>query len=366
MEKEDILYLSLINKIGPKTIFKLVENYTQVESLLVELKKGNPQLGFLNQEQKKALLDESVKRHQHNIIKYLAHEKVDFVTYWDKKYPDILKQIGDPPAGLFIRGEITNEDKFSLAFVGTRNCDTYGRTITEKLCQSTASLGISIVSGLAKGIDTVAHISALKMKSRTIAVLGTSIDNVYPGENRRLAYKIRDNGAVISEFAPGIKTVPANFVRRNRIISGLCRAVIVTQAGAGSGALTTAINAVEQNREVFAVPGSVETKMHEGCHYLIKQGAKLVESFDDIIQEFQLLQDRQNPQMSWINEDVKELTYSKNEKILMDCLQKDMLHIDTIQHSCGLKLPNILSSLMNLELKGYVKQYPGKIFKRIV
>lgn len=210
------------------------------------------------------------------------------ISISDKDYPARLKNIYSPPVDLYIKGEFLPEDEIAVALVGSRKASQYGLELSEKLAYDLATRGITVVSGLARGIDSAAHRGALKAKGRTIAVFGCGIDYIYPPENKLLAEQIQERGALISEFPDKLSPKPYNFPRRNRIISGLSLGVVVIEAARTSGALITANFALEQGREVFAVPGKVNSDTSEGVHRLLKEGAKLVETVDDIIEELNL------------------------------------------------------------------------------
>ncbi len=362
-----VLTLCCVATLGPKSIFRLLDTFVSLKDLQAADGERLKLCCNLNQVQVAALKADTLNSRTDTVRKYLEKEGLRFISFWDAEYPDILRQIPEPPAGLFIRGRTEALQNFALAVVGTRNCDQYGIEITEQLCRDAAMLGTTIISGLARGIDTIGHLTAVRAGTPTLAVLGTTPDSVYPAENRALARKIVDDGgAIISELAPGSATVPAHFIRRNRIISGLSRGVVVTQAPLGSGAIQTAYFAVEQNRDVFAVPGPVNSPRQAGCHKLIREGAKLTESIEDIIQEYSYLSEKRDPQLSWLSGIDRSAALSEDERKVLDCMQNTLMYIDELKHSCGLNIPKILSSLLNLELKGYVRQYPGKYFKRTV
>ncbi len=265
---------------------------------------------------------------------------------------------------LFYFGEWSREDDFALAVVGTRFPDEYGKMVTRKLSEEIVAQDITIVSGLARGVDSLAHYTAVQQKKRTIAILGTNLSIIYPAQNRSLANQIVKNGVVASEYLVETPQVPGNFVRRNRIISGLSRGVLITQAGDNSGALITANYAVEQNREVFAVPGMIDNEKQAGCHRLLKDGAKLTASFDDIAKEFSVLQQRDAQQLDWISQTQQTVELSGVEGQLINSLSKDARHIDDIVIESGLSHSQIMTALLTLELKGYVKQIPGKYYIR--
>lgn len=285
--------------------------------------------------------------------------KVEVVALQDEKYPENLRRIYDPPPFLFVRGELVEEDKYSVAVVGCRQPTAYGRLITERISGELAEKGVAIVSGMARGIDSIGHRSALDKGGRTIAVLGCGVDVVYPPENRKLMARILGSGAVMSEFPMGTKPEAPHFPRRNRVISGLSLGVIIVEADRNSGALITAEYALEQNREVFAVPGNVTERRSRGTNWLIKEGAKLVESIDDVLEELGGTLGRfAHPRPAPVTR--AELT--DEERRVYEALGDKPTHIDLIAKNSGLSSSRALSILLALELNGLVKQFSGKLF----
>jgi DNA processing protein len=284
------------------------------------------------------------------------------ITLRDDDYPKRLKDIYDPPALLYVRGELRREDELAIAIVGSRKTSPYGRWFTEKIGQDLARHGITVVSGMARGIDSVAHQGALQGKGRTIAVLGCGVDVIYPSENRNLFYQIIEQGAVLSEFPMRSSPEGGHFPRRNRIISGLSIGVVIVQASAESGSLITAGYALEQGREVFAVPGNVGTEGSRGTHRLIKEGAKLVDSTEDILEEILPQWKRGKETTSPVESPVPDL--SGEEKVLYRLLGETPLHIDAIIRETQLDPGKVSSLLLNLELKGLIDQWPGKCFSK--
>jgi len=284
------------------------------------------------------------------------------ITLKDEEYPKRLRDIYDPPALLYVRGELKKEDEFAVSIVGSRKTTPYGRWFTEKLSQELARYGMTIVSGMARGIDSLAHWGAISGGGRTIAVLGCGVDVIYPSENRNLFAKIIDHGAILSEFPIGSRPEGGHFPRRNRIISGLSIGVVVVQAGEKSGSLITAGYALEQGREVFAVPGNVGTESSRGTHRLIKEGAKLVESSEDILEEILPQWKREGEATPKVEVPRPDLT--QEERILYELLGETPLHIDVMIRESRLDPGKVSSLLLNLELKGLVSQWPGKCFSR--
>jgi DNA processing protein len=275
------------------------------------------------------------------------------LTWEDEAYPARLKEIDQPPPVLYVRGEYLPDDLFAVALVGTRRITAYGRQITEELASFLASNGITVISGLARGIDSVAHSAALKAGGRTLAVLGSGVDRVYPPEHRGLAEQIMQRGALISDYAPGTPPDASNFPPRNRIISGLSLAVVVVEAGETSGALITAGFAAEQGREVFAVPGSILAPQSKGTNQLIQNGAQPLLSAADLMQALDLT--RVSAQKSAR----RILPTDETEARLLNILGTEPLHVDEIRHQAELPIEKVSAALVLMELKGMVRQVGG-------
>jgi len=295
-------------------------------------------------------------------IRDIDRLRLKLLVLTDSYYPKNLFNIFYPPPFLYLKGKILPEDDLAVAIVGPRASDRYGRIVTESISSELASFGITIVSGMARGIDSIAHASALKAGGRTIAILGSGLDVIYPPENTKLYNEISNSGAVISEFSLGSAPDAVNFPKRNRMISGLSLGVIVIQASEKSGSLITASFALEQNREVFAVPGNITSKLSRGTHMLIKQGAKLVESVDDIMNEVEAFRDLKTNQSSVDSIDVR-VELSDDERTIYSVLKNDPIHIDEIITITGINSAKALSILLSLELNGLLTQLPGKMFQ---
>jgi DNA processing protein len=280
----------------------------------------------------------------------LERYRVKVFVYEDPLYPLRLKEIYDYPPVLYVRGSLPAEDESCLAVVGTRRPTIYGRQVTEEIVADLARSKITIVSGLARGIDSVAHRAALDAGGKTVAVFGSGLDIVYPGENAKLAQAIMEHGALVSEYPLGVKPRAENFPLRNRIMSGLSLGVLVVEAGERSGALITAHQAVEQNREVFAIPGSILSPASQGTNRLIQEGAKLVRNYTDILQELNLTIVVQQAE-------IKEFSPTDEvESAILKQLTSEPNHIDEICRRSGLTMPEVSSTLAMLELKGIAKQ----------
>lgn len=279
---------------------------------------------------------------------------VSILTIADEHYPASLREIYAPPPVLYVKGEIKKQDEKALGVVGSRKATEYGLNVAEKISAALSQNGFTIVSGLARGIDTKAHEGTLNAGGRTIAVLGCGLDVSYPKENKSLAEKISASGAVLSEFPFGTPPLALNFPMRNRIISGLSRGVIVVQAGERSGATITADFALEQGREVFAVPGSVYLPQSKGTHRLLKEGATLVESVNDVLQGLGLppvpVEEKEPPALQGV------------EKLVYDALSYEPVVLDDLVEKLHLPVQRISSLLMILETRGFIRQLPGKFF----
>ena len=290
----------------------------------------------------------------------LLRSGVRALTWHDDEYPAQLKEIYDLPPLLYLRGTLLPEDARSVAVVGTRNPSHYGRQVAEQMVYDIARAGVTIVSGLARGIDGIAHRVTLDAGQRTIAVLGSGLDNIYPREHTNLSEQVVDNGALLSEYPLGTKPDPRNFPRRNRIMSGMTLGTLVIEAGSKSGALITAQQALEENREVFAVPGSVFSKNSEGTNRLIRKGeAKLVTSYEDVLEELNLTAvERQIEMAALFPED-------DDEADLLRYITFDPVHVDEVCRSTGRTAPDVSSTLAMMELKGLVKQVGGMNYVRM-
>jgi DNA processing protein len=292
----------------------------------------------------------------------MSGEKIKIIKKSSREYPKILKEIPDAPKQLFVRGELPKNNDMNFAIVGTRAATEYGKTLAFKIAKELAELGLNIVSGMALGIDTQAHLGALAGGGQTVAVLGSGIDDnsIYPQENLRLAKKIVENGgAVIGEHDPSQKSEIWYFPERNRIISGLSRGVLVVEAPEKSGALITARLALEQNREVFAVPGPVFSKNSIGTNKLIKSGAKLVVSIDDILEELNLTDLKLEKTKTEIN------NLTGDERIILNIIEKEPIHIDKICEISKIAIGKILSVISILEIRGIIKNIGGSKFVKL-
>lgn len=288
---------------------------------------------------------------------------IKMIPFSDAAYPASLRAIADPPPLLYVKGELHDNDSRAIAIVGSRSASDYGRRIARDLARGLASFGFTVVSGMARGIDGMAHESALQAGGRTLAVLGSGVDRAYPPEHEMLYRRISENGAVISELPMGARPVAFNFPARNRLISGLSLGVVVVEATEKSGSLITASLAAEQGREVFAVPGEAGASRSRGSHRLIRQGAKLVETVEDIIEEIAPQLSRRNGDAAPASARSLPENSGPAARQIFALLKETSLQVDQVIEQSGLPAPQVLQVLLDLELQGFVCQTPGKIYR---
>jgi len=320
-----------------------------------------------------SLMDKSLDE-VFKIINYCTKNGVDIITREDRRYPIALTHIYNPPIILFVRGDISYlNNNLCISFVGTRTCSAYGIRVADKIAGEISQYGVVVVSGMAKGIDTAAHEGTLRAGGKTVAVLGSGIDVCYPRQNKSLMEKIARTGAVITEFIPGTPPDAGNFPIRNRIMSGLSRGVVITEAPERSGALITASLAADQGRDVFAVPGDITNPCSVGSNRLIADGAKLITCAEDILVEYQdeyhhLEKGTVAKEEKKTNSAIEDLIegYSGDEKALLRAIGLREAHIDDIISESGLESGQVLSLLTIFEISGIVEQKSGKIFKLII
>lgn len=354
MDEEKIYWVAFSNfeGIGPQRFKLLIEYFGNAKKAWTASHFDLEKIG-LGQKLVADFCDFRDKFLLHEYYKSMQAEGIKAVILTDENYPDLLKQISSPPPVLYVRGEIKKEDGLALAVVGTRKITPYGRQATMILVADLVAAGLTIVSGMARGVDTVAHQTALNCLGRTIAVLGSGVDFIYPPENKGLYGEITKNGAVISEFPVGYPALPKNFPIRNRVISGLSLGVLVTEAATDSGSLLTAEDGVEQGREVFAVPGPITSPMSGGTAELIQNGAKLVHTSKDILDELNL-EARAKQIVAR-----KILADNPDEAKILAILEKGSAHVDDLVKKTELDVSVVGSILGIAEIKGKVKNLGG-------
>jgi DNA processing protein len=287
------------------------------------------------------------------VMENISNQHIQVLTWEDAEYPHRLKQIDQPPPVIYVKGNILPQDDWATAIVGTRRVTAYGRQVASELSSYLAQNGVTVVSGLARGVDSLAHEGAINVKGRTIAVLGSGVDRIYPPENRQLAEKISQQGAVISDYAPGTPPDSANFPPRNRIISGLSQATVVIEAGEESGALITATFAADQGRDVFALPGNIYAPQSKGTNRLIQQGARPLLEFGEILEALNMTRAPQQQALRLA------LPANEVEADLLGVLGAEPLHIDEIGQQSGLPIGQVSATLTMMELKGMVRHVGG-------
>ncbi|KXZ39960.1 DNA processing protein [Alkalithermobacter thermoalcaliphilus JW-YL-7 = DSM 7308] len=359
MDRSDTyLLLWHIKGIGYKTIRKLEEYLDfQIENIWNINVSEIHKIPNISSKIKESIVQYRSLCYLDKIKEDLLKNNIQYITIDDDKYPKKLKNIYDPPYVIFISGNEKILDEFSIAMVGSRKATGYGIWCAKKISEELSNLGINIVSGLAIGIDYYSHVGALNGKANTIAVLGSSIDRPYPKENIKLMRKIIENkGAVISEYPLNSMPKPAYFPMRNRIISGIADGVLVVEAAQKSGALITVDYALEQGKNVFAIPGNINSFMSSGCNKIIKEGAKLVTSTEDIICEYDITLHKNLT-------DKNNLNIESDENIIISILKKyGSLHVDTILQHTNMNIKDILGILNILEIKGEVLEIGNKIY----
>jgi DNA processing protein len=351
-DKKYWIGFNLIKGIGAVRLQGLIAYFSDLESA------WNADQASLGEAGMGSKVIERILQARENIDLDQVWEKIEkqgikIITWEDEAYPSRLKEIDQPPPVLFVRGEYLQDDLFAVALVGTRRVTPYGRQITEELASFLAANGITVVSGLARGVDAVAHQTALKAGGRTIAVLGSGVDKIYPPEHRTLAEQIMERGAIVSDYAVGTPPDASNFPPRNRIISGLALAVVVVEAGETSGALITAEFAAEQGREIFAVPGSILAPQSKGTNKLIQNGAHPLLSANDLMQALDLTRVGEHKSARRV------LPADETEARVLTLMGSEPLHVDEIRSQTGLPIEKVSAALALMELKGMVRQVGG-------
>jgi len=352
MSNKNIKYwvgFSLIPGIGRVRLTQLENHFASLKDAWKATPADLKQAG-LDSRSIRAITSRRAKISLEAEMEKLERYGVKVFTWHDTDYPSRLKEIYDFPPILYVRGSLLPEDEWCLAVVGTRRATVYGRQVTEEIVTDLARNKITIISGLARGIDSVAHRSALEAGGRTIAIFGCGLDIVYPAENANLARRIIKQGAIVSEYPLGTKPRADNFPRRNRIMSGLSLGVLVVEASKASGAMITARLALEQNREVFAIPGSILSPASRGTNHLIQEGAKLVHDYTDILEELNLTAVAQQMEIKEV------IPTSDTESLLLKQLSTEPIHIDEVCRSSSLPIATVSSTLTMMEIKGLVKQ----------
>ncbi len=368
----DWLALSFVSGVGSRTAAELIDRFGSPAAIM-NASAASLEAAGLRADSIDALKSTEPRERAERDLEELAKLGGEVIVLADPRYPALLRETYDPPIVLYSLGDIDGAlAQPAVALVGSRRCSTYGRNIAEKLSRELAERGVTIISGLARGIDSAAHRGALEGKGLTLAVMGTGLDAVYPKENRKLAEQISAHGALVTEFPLATPPLSQNFPFRNRVISGLALGVMVVEGAERSGSLITARLAYEQGRDVFAVPGNITSAKSFGPNYLIKDGAKLVQTWRDVVEEFPaelkaaiISAERGESRVEQMKKD--ELTLSDAERRLLAKLKVDeSTHIDQLITTSGLARGELMTALLTLEMTDRVRQLPGKSFvKRI-
>jgi DNA processing protein len=366
----DWIALSFIVGVGSRTAAALIERFGS-PTLIFASSTRSLEASGLNRESVDALKSFESREKARLQIDEIRRLGAEAITLAHKEYPKLLRETYDPPIVIYCLGNLVNAvNQPAIAIVGSRRCSSYGRNVAEKLSRELAERGITIISGLARGIDSAAHRGALEGGGLTIGVMGTGLDAVYPKENRRLAERISESGALVTEFPLATPPASQNFPFRNRVISGLAMGVMVVEGAERSGSLITARLAYEQGRDVFAVPGNITSHKSFGPNYLIKDGAKLVHTWRDVVEEFPLevkaaILSAERGEHFLEQARVEEVELSGPERTVLKMLRTDEpLHIDQLIAKAGLPSGDLMGALLKLEMLDRIRQLPGKSFVR--
>ncbi len=361
--QEAWLALSLVPGVGRSSVARLIAYFEDPCDALTASELELSHVEGLNPKTARAIREFDFRQALEQEQELLERYEVQIITLDDDAYPENLRHISDPPAVLYVKGELKETDKYAVAMVGARKCSRYGKLVAEDLAKQLAEKGITVVSGMARGIDSAAHRGVIKAAGRTIAVLGNGLSVVYPPENKELMEQIAQNGAVISEFSMATTPIGYNFPIRNRIISGLSLGVVVVEAAKRSGSSITIGCALEQGRECFAVPGSINSFTSRGTHHHIKLGAKLVENVEDILEELQpqLIGLKADSSIDFAAEELDVEITSEEEEVL-SLLSYDPVYVDEVTINTNLTPQQVLGVLMSLEMKNRVIQSPGQLY----
>ncbi|HKA22519.1 MAG TPA: DNA-processing protein DprA [Blastocatellia bacterium] len=366
----DWIALSFIVGVGSRTAATLIEKFGS-PTLIFGASTRSLEAAGLSRESIDALKNSDSREKAHSHIREIRRLGAEAITLTDPRYPGVLREIYDPPIVIYCLGNLaTASGQPAIAIVGSRRCSSYGRNVAEKLSRDLAERGVTIISGLARGIDAAAHRGALEGGGLTIGVMGTGLDAVYPKENRRLAERISEHGALVTEFPLATPPASQNFPFRNRVISGLSLGVMVVEGAERSGSLITARLAYEQGRDVFAVPGNITSHKSFGPNNLIKDGAKLVHTWQDVVEELPLevkaaILSAERGERFIEHTKEEEVELSPPEKTVLKILRVDEpLHIDQLMAKAGLPSGDLMCALLKLEMLDRIRQLPGKSFVR--
>ncbi|MDD3267798.1 MAG: DNA-processing protein DprA [Syntrophomonadaceae bacterium] len=360
LEKASACFLHSINGLGNRSLWNIQKQFGSFTSFITadsrELYSSALNEGIISE-----ILERRKTMDPLICLDDLERRGIQTVCIEEHDYPQLLRNIHNPPFILYYAGTIQLSMQFCLALVGSRRASIYGKKVAHRFSQGLAGKGVVVVSGMARGIDTEAHLGALEAGGYTVAVLGSGLDQIYPRENVKLYERIISHGLVLSEFPLHTRPEPGNFPMRNRLISGLSRGVVVVEAKSKSGALITADFALEQGRDVFAVPGPVDSSTSEGTNNLIKQGAKLISGIEDILEEYACFRDTVPVEL----QQEQLLFFDENENKIIQHLGNASLHFDELLNGLGIDVGLLSTLLLKMELSGIVKSLPGNYYVKI-
>ncbi len=364
-EARAAMLLSLVPHVGPQIHQTLVEHFGSASSVLEASPSAIREVPGIGQ-----TLAMSIARAKGTIdieeeLEHCRTNDIDVIPLGSEDYPRNLREIPDPPSVLYVKGEMQPSDMLAIAIVGTRHASSYGQRESSRMAGSLARAGLTIVSGLARGIDAAAHHGALEAGGRTIAVLPAGLTNVYPPEHKELAFDISSSGALVGESPSRTPISRGAFPRRNRILTGLCLGVLVIEAAERSGALISARHASEQGREVFALPGPVSSRVSRGCHGLIRDGAKLVETADDVLEELGPLVESTTRETGEAVHHPAELQLNDQERLVLQQIESVPTILDAIVAQTGLPVPRVLATVSSLEMRRLIRRAGGNSVVRI-
>ncbi|MCP4849749.1 MAG: DNA-protecting protein DprA [Verrucomicrobiaceae bacterium] len=362
--KQAYIALNLLPHIGPVRVHRLLEHFGNPKSILSAKVEELMQVKGIGQEASKSIANWRTLIDLQDELKKIQARDIGIITTEDDNYPSLLKKIYAPPIVLYIWGRLEKSDSDAISIVGSRQATYYGKQTARKFGFQLAHAGLCVISGLARGIDSAAHEGALAAGGRTIAVIGSGLGKLYPKENQCLAEKISRNGAVISEFPVDFPPQKRSFPQRNRIVAGWGQGTLVIEAGAKSGALITAGQASDSNRDVYAVPGQVDRQESQGANRLIQQGAKLVIDARDVLEEMAIEFTDVGKKPEICSSRAKLM--SNSEKIIYGSLGPDQAHIDEVSNQVNMGVAEVSATLLKLEIKQLVKQLPGNYFVKLV
>ena len=363
-DTQNIIALTMVPGLGPKSILRLIKHTSGTGELFLLGKEKLSKISGRNIEMGSKVFSIRQSKEFIDELRFISEEGIRAISILDADYPELLKNIYDPPPVIFVKGSLKDLNRKTIAVVGSRRCSFYGMNMSKKLAYDLAQEGITVVSGLARGIDTAAHKGTLKAKGETIAVLGHGFRKIYPPEAGPLMHEICEVGAVITEYTSKVEPLKGNFPRRNRIISGLSHGVVVVEAGHKSGAMITANIALEQGREVFAVPGRADTAGSKGANYLIQNGAKLVMGIDDITEELGPIEKKNDIKQKNVYESNENKFPTDPENKIFNILSGEniCLHIDDIAEKSEMQYSELSEFLLKMECSGAIRALAGRRF----